>query len=306
MAVRPVSLGLMSFPSSTLAYTTQWSPVSIRSATRHSRYDRAIGMTTHSVLGESVTSMPSKRSSPGANCLPSCLNTSFVRPSASTLRLKALPLSSRLSTARSFLTAMVTPGGSKDAWDTQEAIMALEASPSLVVSTQREPRMRPIATAVASSSFTTGRTRLVRLVMRLRVIFLTASARSTPLSSQICIICSSGVNLQRMGSKAMPKPAFLRRSSISSTASPLHPNDPKTPHGSPRASLLERMVPSALCTGVGMCPPRVGEPTTKPAERFTSKLISSEVENSQLHASTPTPALERPRAMPSAMAVVLP
>lgn len=58
-----------------------------------------------------------------------------------------------------------------------------------------------------------------------------------------------------------------------SMASPLHPKDPNTPQGFRRELSLSAMIaPRASCTGVGMCPPRVGLPSTKPSQRFISSL----------------------------------
>lgn len=92
-----------------------------------------------------------------------------------------------------------------------------------------------------------------------------------------------------------------------SMASPLQPNEPNTPHGLVRASRAScRMAPSASWIGVGMWPPSVGLPSTKPLHRRTSSFTSSGSDISQLRLSTPTPALEMPREMACAMAVVLP
>ena len=116
---------------------------------------------------------------------------------------------------------------------------------------------------------------------------------------------SLGLNLTRMVSKPNLYPASLSLPSIKSTASPLQPKEPNTP-----ANLLlvavERTIPKAVCTGVGACPPRVGEPMTKPADFAIAALISSGSVNSQLIDSTLTPAFVMPRAIACAKVAVLP
>jgi len=57
------------------------------------------------------------------------------------------------------------------------------------------------------------------------------------------------------------------------------------------------------CTGVGMWPPNVGLPTTKPLQRFTTSTISSLLLCSQLTLSTPTPPRRRPRLQDTTGAV---
>ncbi len=69
-----------------------------------------------------------------------------------------------------------------------------------------------------------------------------------------------GLNFTRMASNENPNPASLSRPSISSTASPLHPKLPNTPHGMPLAEGSRRMAPMDTDTWVGMWPPSVGEP----------------------------------------------
>ncbi len=48
-------------------------------------------------------------------------------------------------------------------------------------------------------------------------------------------------------------------------------------------------------TGVGMLPPSVGLPTTKPLHCFTTAATSSMVQTSAFTLSIPTPAFEIPR-----------
>ena len=58
--------------------------------------------------------------------------------------------------------------------------------------------------------------------------------------------------------------------------------------------------------GVGMCPPRVGEPSRKPLERSRAAVISVVSACSALIDSTATPALVTPRARAWARVAVLP
>lgn len=66
------------------------------------------------------------------------------------------------------------------------------------------------------------------------------------------------------------------------------------------------MVPSALLTGVGMWPPRVGAPRQNPSVRAITSATSCDVESSQLSISTATSAFVMPRAIACAIADVFP
>ena len=72
-----------------------------------------------------------------------------------------------------------------------------------------------------------------------------------------------------VGNPRLKPPSFSLASS-SSTASPDQPKDPNTPTGFVRTSGSRRIAPSAAFTGVGICPPSVGEPIMKPSVRRTS------------------------------------
>ena len=139
------------------------------------------------------------------------------------------------------------------------------------------------------------------------------------------------LNLQRIAGNANEYPPSFRSCSIISTASPLHPNEPKTPQGFDLVSLSWRIKPIASCsqrgessqldqnnsytnvwrqgaecninkgvtwTGVGMWPPRVGLPITKPLQELTTDAISSLVQTSAFIVSHPTPAFVIPRLWP--------
>mmetsp|Transcript_11194 Transcript_11194/g.47759 ORF Transcript_11194/g.47759 Transcript_11194/m.47759 type:complete len:310 (-) Transcript_11194:361-1290(-) len=305
MAVSPSSWS--SLPSRTLASTTQWSPHSMRSSTSHSMYDSACVTMAHPLVSEMSTAMSPKRFSPGAKGLSSALMVSFSLPCCNTFKLNVAPFSRKLSTARSFATATVSAGGLKDAWLTHDASMALCASPFFAVTAHSEPTIRPTAAAVSDcpAAAPPDASALVSAVCFLRRSFLTACARSVPLSSHTCSVASVGLNLHRTASNANENPPSFRRDSIRSTASPDHPKDPKTPAGYSREASLT-ITPSALDTGVGMCPPSVGAPRQNPSVLAMSVATSSTVLSSQLSISTATPALVMPRAIACAMALVFP
>mmetsp|Transcript_14653 Transcript_14653/g.48092 ORF Transcript_14653/g.48092 Transcript_14653/m.48092 type:complete len:309 (+) Transcript_14653:718-1644(+) len=304
MLVSPLSS--LSFPSLTSARRIQWSPASSLEVTSHSTYASASGRRTLPLIGLSSVSTPSKRSSPGLKGLRSCFMMP-VLPWARMLRTKGAPVRTRDSTARSLATATVSDGGWNEACDTQLASIACCASPSLAVRTVSEPTMRPTASAVLLTPVSSSDRSFISSRRFFCASLQISCARSVPLSSHTCSVCSVGLNLHRIGSNANAKPPFLSRASSSSTASPLHPKLPNTPHGCPRMSGLSRKIaPSVSCTGVGMCPPSVGEPMTNPLHRRMSSEASSASLNSQLSISTPTPALVTPRAIACASAAVLP
>mmetsp|Transcript_38116 Transcript_38116/g.96382 ORF Transcript_38116/g.96382 Transcript_38116/m.96382 type:complete len:282 (-) Transcript_38116:1342-2187(-) len=252
-----------------------------------------------------LNSSPARRSSPGAKGRASCRMTLRSPPSGTMEMAKRLPTCSSGSMARSFFTATVRPGGSKLAWDTQLASMAVEASSLVAVSTDKEPTRRPAASCGPDAD-AAARTPGAAAASLALAFFLTDSARSRPLSSHTSTSLAVGLNLTRMEGKENLKPASFSRPSISSTASPLHPKLPNTPQGRPLADCSRMMVPSATDTWVGMWPPRVGEPRMKPSELRTAAATSSRLTSSRLYISTPTPALVTPRAMACASAVVLP
>mmetsp|Transcript_11107 Transcript_11107/g.46178 ORF Transcript_11107/g.46178 Transcript_11107/m.46178 type:complete len:285 (-) Transcript_11107:612-1466(-) len=280
----------------------------MRLTTLHSTTEAALGSTTQPLAASVVPSMAAKRSSPGAKGLLIALMYSIACSSLSTLRAKSWPLVQNASTARSFLTATVRPGGTKVAWLTQLASMPLVAPPSFdfVVSTHSEPTTRPIARSTSptfaadcrceSTCWRSWRMRLLR----------TAWPMSVPLSSHTCRSLSAGVNLTRMGSNASLYPPSRRRRSSSSTASPDQPKEPNTPQGFSRVVGSDRIAPSASLTGVGMWPPIVGLPMAKASHSLTAAATSVLLMNSQLRLSTPTPVLMAPRAMACASDDVFP
>mmetsp|Transcript_29877 Transcript_29877/g.74104 ORF Transcript_29877/g.74104 Transcript_29877/m.74104 type:complete len:249 (+) Transcript_29877:219-965(+) len=248
--------------------------------------------------------MSPKRFSPGLKGLSSCFMTSFSLPACSTLRLNIAPLSRKDSTARSLATATVSAGGLKLAWLTHDASMADCASPDFAVTQHSDPTMRPTAAAASSPCIPKPRDFCCSTTCLFRSFF-TACARSVPLSSHTCRVSAVGVNLQRMGENANLNPPSLSRDSIRSTASPLHPKLPNTPAGRSRLASFT-MTPRAAEMGVGMWPPRVGDPRQSPSVFLINASTSSAVLSSQLSISTATPALVMPRAMACAMAEVLP
>mmetsp|Transcript_26053 Transcript_26053/g.61989 ORF Transcript_26053/g.61989 Transcript_26053/m.61989 type:complete len:267 (-) Transcript_26053:1250-2050(-) len=262
-------------------------------------------MTMPPVRSVLVTSYPANLSSPGLKGFSICFMASLLRPSARTESTKPAPTDRSPSTARSFATATVIPGGLKLACETQLASMAEDASSLVVVSTQSEPTMRPTARSVpelANAAAAPAPSRLLRFFC-----LSTICARSMPDSSQICSISIVGLNLQRMGSKAKVKPLSLSAECIMSIASPLQPKLPNTPQGFSLAFVPSfRIAPSASCTGVGMCPPSVGLPRAKPLHLSRTSTTSEAPASSQLRLSTPTPALARPLEIACASEVVFP
>mmetsp|Transcript_3587 Transcript_3587/g.14658 ORF Transcript_3587/g.14658 Transcript_3587/m.14658 type:complete len:255 (-) Transcript_3587:723-1487(-) len=250
--------------------------------------------------------MSPKRFSPGLKGFSSAFMVSFSLPAWSTFRLKLLPFSRNDSTARSLATATVSAGGLNDAWLTHDASIADCASSFLAVTAQSEPTILPTAAVVSDCpKDEPADTCLVFSDCFLRRIFLTDCARSVPDSSQIWSVSCVGLNLHRMGEKAKSNPPSLSRASMRSTASPDQPKLPNTPAGNSRVDSLT-ITPSALLTGVGMCPPRVGAPMQNPSVFSMSASISSLVLSSQLSISTATPALVMPLAIACAIADVLP
>mmetsp|Transcript_13256 Transcript_13256/g.45867 ORF Transcript_13256/g.45867 Transcript_13256/m.45867 type:complete len:227 (-) Transcript_13256:1405-2085(-) len=219
-----------SSPLSTLASSTQWSPHSMRLCTLHSRYESASSSTMPVPEGDSLCANAANRSSPGLKDFSSALETGLAASVPSTFSTNRPPGSTSPSTARSFATATVRAGGSKLACDTQETSEALRASPSIAVSAHREPTTRPTAFSVSEAPDSAPSARF-SAIFRFTASLRTSCAKSVPLSSQICIIPSVGVNLHLIASKAKLKPPSCRRLSSSSTASPLQPNEPNTPHG---------------------------------------------------------------------------
>mmetsp|Transcript_11778 Transcript_11778/g.25259 ORF Transcript_11778/g.25259 Transcript_11778/m.25259 type:complete len:270 (+) Transcript_11778:1282-2091(+) len=268
----------------------------MRLDTWHSRTALAALSTGAPVTSPGVVSSPASLSSPGWNDLASRLITTFSAPSGTMLTANLPPTYMRGSMLRSFLTDTVMPGGSKLAWEIQEASMAPAASSTLAVMTAREPTTRPMARVGAEAMAT--RVSPAAMLASLALSFLlTATATSRPLSVQVFRSLTVGLNLTLMGWKANLKPASLRRCSISSTASPLQPKLPNTPHGSSLAPFSRMMEPRATCTWVGMWPPRVGLPITKPLDSLTALATSSGLTTSRLSMLTATPPLVMPRLM---------
>mmetsp|Transcript_21849 Transcript_21849/g.37323 ORF Transcript_21849/g.37323 Transcript_21849/m.37323 type:complete len:216 (-) Transcript_21849:1467-2114(-) len=203
------------------------------------------------VISPGIVSNPANLSSPGAKeraRLRMIMRSCF---SGTVLITNWLPTCMRGCMARSFFTATVKPGGSKLACDTQLANMAADASSSMAVTTASDPTMRPAASWAVlptAAAYTPGAA--AACLARLRR--LTANARSLPLSSHAIRSLEVGLNLTRTAGNAKPKPASLSRFSSWSTASPLHPKEPNTPHGSALASCCRITAPSATVTWVGM------------------------------------------------------
>ncbi len=146
-------------------------------------------------LSASVVSTSAKRFSPGAKDFMKCFR--ICRPSAKIFKTNLSPTWVIDSIARSLATATVKPGGLNVACDTQEANIALSASPFLVVITQREPKIRPTACSVRAAWDSPTAWRMGRIFLARFNVW----AKSVPASSHICSVASVGLNLTRIVSK---------------------------------------------------------------------------------------------------------
>mmetsp|Transcript_39268 Transcript_39268/g.116818 ORF Transcript_39268/g.116818 Transcript_39268/m.116818 type:complete len:282 (-) Transcript_39268:1375-2220(-) len=277
----------------------------MRDTTWHSMTALADASVGAPVSAPGTVCSDARRSSPGAKARASARITARSSASGTIDTAKRAPATSSGSIARSFLTAMVRPGGLKLACETQDASIADVESSSFADTTAREPTTRPIASVGDEASV-----RVVSpadtLASRALSCRLMPSASSRPDSSHVCRSFAVGRNLTRIGLNEKPNPASRSFCSISSTASPLQPKLPNTPHGMRLASDCRMTAPSATCTCVGMWPPSVGLPMTKPLLRLIASTTASMPSVSRLSISTATPALVMPRLMACARAVVLP
>mmetsp|Transcript_71409 Transcript_71409/g.197194 ORF Transcript_71409/g.197194 Transcript_71409/m.197194 type:complete len:286 (+) Transcript_71409:1275-2132(+) len=200
------------------------------------------------------------------------------------------------------------PGGSNEAWFTHEMGVTTSApSLFLVAITLIEQRILPKASAAEFAK--------LGLISRMRRRLVSLSKlcnfcdMRTPASLQSSSCCSVGRNRTRIGSHTSGKPPSLSRKSISSTASPLHPYDPKTPQGtfSVSSELAElNTTPKASLTCVGISPPKVGLPRKKPLHSPKAFNTSLAVTCSKSSMLTLTLADLRPSAIAFASVLVCP
>mmetsp|Transcript_9189 Transcript_9189/g.20822 ORF Transcript_9189/g.20822 Transcript_9189/m.20822 type:complete len:307 (+) Transcript_9189:1009-1929(+) len=251
------------------------------------------------------------RSTPGSKLLRKYLSASRSAPSASTLNPKRSPTCRSGSPARSSFTAIVKPGGAKDAWLTQLATSAADASPRRHVTTQSVPMTRPTACAMGVVNAGGAADSLPGIARppffaSSRRFSSTCRASARPDSSHVMSIFVVGLNLHRMGLNADLKPPSMSLSLRRSTASPDQPNEPKTPHGLVLLPGVETTRPSAVATGVGMFPASVGLPMANPSTRSITSSISDADKISQLTISMPSPERCTPRAIACARLAVWP
>mmetsp|Transcript_45895 Transcript_45895/g.121755 ORF Transcript_45895/g.121755 Transcript_45895/m.121755 type:complete len:342 (-) Transcript_45895:1126-2151(-) len=140
-----------------------------------------------------------------------------------------------------FSTAIMRPGGSKEAWLTQLTGTRMPSAPSsagLNVSMQDELMICPKACSMAfwddrlasSLEAPAPSSAATMACSCCRFAFAMRCARPAPAAAHWESISAVGVNLQRIGSSVMAKPPSLSLSFTSTGASPLHPNEPKAKH----------------------------------------------------------------------------
>mmetsp|Transcript_42302 Transcript_42302/g.127842 ORF Transcript_42302/g.127842 Transcript_42302/m.127842 type:complete len:319 (+) Transcript_42302:168-1124(+) len=138
----------------------------------------------------------------------------------------------------SFSTANMMPNGVNEAWLTQLTGKRTSGLPSsgTIVRTHEALIICPNAlmSELSVSGFRFSSFAPIFSSMAFSRSFLSAfifCTKRSPAASHSPITFSVGLNLQRMGSKANSKPVSFNRMYSSSTASPLQPKEPNTPHG---------------------------------------------------------------------------